>query len=69
MELDKKYAGNYDIIRMIAFFMVLAQHYFVECGRSGIAIPRLISYFIGGRISWNGRSRIVFSSFRFSFVA
>lgn len=46
--MGKKFSGNYDIVRVVAFAMVMIQHYFVTCVRNNIEIPAYAAWIIGG---------------------
>lgn len=44
----KRIRGNYDLIRTVAFAMVLIQHFLVTCLRCNIALPIWALWIIGG---------------------
>ncbi len=68
-DLVTVYYGNYDIVRCIAFALVLLQHFFAECLRVGIIIPKYAFWLTGGGNN-NGEcgKRIVLSAFRIAFM-
>lgn len=65
MEIKRRYVGNYDVVRVVAFAMILIQHFFVTCVRNNIPIPAYATWIIegGGNKLWNSRRRFVLSTF------